>query len=157
MEDLLRDDEFFPKKDDYNPWKGFILFYGFVILYFVVISALADFVRSHGVGAKATYVFGIFFLLMPFLMIFRKKKNVYLPVKTILLSVSVLATVMFLLMMINELVKDDFYFLLVDPIPISFYLQGFGVMQVYAIVCSGIILLIRWIKLKKLKQQSSSL
>ena len=35
MEDLLKEEEFLAKKDNYNPWKGFLLFYEITVLYFI--------------------------------------------------------------------------------------------------------------------------
>lgn len=35
MEDLLKEEEFLVQKDNYNPWKGFLLFYEITVLYFI--------------------------------------------------------------------------------------------------------------------------
>jgi uncharacterized membrane protein len=156
--DLLKEDEFVPKKDDYNPWGGFMMFYGIAILCFIIVTYLGKYVKGTGYSNIYTFLFGVFMIIMPFIMIFSKRKNIQLPKRTILISVFVLTTLFFCLTIIDPLIKGNDYQMITD-VPFIIYVQLYTITFVYGLICSGIILLIRWRKLKKLSAtpQSSSL
>ena len=156
MEDLLKEEEFLAKKDDYNPWKGFMMFYGIAVLYFIIITYLGKYVKGTGYGNIYTLFFGVFMISMPFLMIFSNRKNILLPKRTILISVCILTSLFFCLTVAVDLISNGDY-MMIGFAPLIIYLQLYAITFVYGLICSGIILLIRWIKLKKLKPQSSSL
>lgn len=158
MEDLLKDGEFVPQKDEYNPWKGFALFYGIAILGFIIITSLGKYVKGTDNSRIYTSLFGVFMIIMPFVMIFWNRKNIQLPKRIIIISVFSLTTLFFCLTVIAPLITGDDYLLITD-VPLIIYVQLYAITVAYGAICLAIILLIRWVKLKRIaaKQQSSSL
>jgi hypothetical protein len=158
MEDLINEEEFLPQKDSYNPWKGFFVFYVIAIVYYVVATTISKNMRGTNMVGPLNFIFGGIMVVMPFVMIFRKKKNILLPIKTILSSVCILMTIFFFLNIGEQMVETVFYDILLDLNILWIYFEVWAAMIAYGFVCTLIILAIRWRKLKKLsKPQSSSL
>lgn len=79
MEDLIKEEEFIKK--EYNPWPSFKIFY-FIIPGFAVINLVAEIFRT-----DYTFIITSLNTLLPlilaFVMIFYRKRNILLPVATI--------------------------------------------------------------------------
>ncbi|PZR20037.1 MAG: hypothetical protein DI539_12110 [Flavobacterium psychrophilum] len=155
MEDLLKEEEFLKQKDSYNPWKGFVLFYVVFTFSHIIITYLGKDMAGTD-SSIFTILFGVFMILMPFVMIFSRQKNIRLPITTILTSVLILTSLYFCLAVIDPLITGNSYKFITD-VPFIVYVQLYAISFTFGLICSGIILLIRWIKLKKLKPQSSFL
>lgn len=155
MEDLLKEDEFFPKKDNYNPWRGFCVFYCVALVHFAGIFFMLEYINVTGALQKIiSFILLSLVTTMPFTMIFHNKKNIHLPVKTILFSVSVLMTFYYVSHTLLDIFRGSASFY-----NWSYYLLSWFMMLIYGAFCSVIILLIRKVRLKKLSAtpQSSSL
>ncbi|KGO81568.1 hypothetical protein Q763_07950 [Flavobacterium beibuense F44-8] len=114
MNDLINEEEFIkPEKD--NPWKWFLLFYGIVIGYL-----LCKFLFKAILKENSTYVYPLFAITdfaLPFVMIFTKKKNIYLPYKNIIVAVTGVYVIYLLVQLIqiylsitNPLIPKDLYY-----------------------------------------------
>lgn len=114
MNDLINEQDFVnPVKC--NPWKWFLLFYGIVIGYL-----LCKFLFKAILKENSTYVYPLFAITdfaLPFVMIFTKKKNMYLPYKNIIVAVTGVYVIYLLVQLIqiylsitNPLIPKDLYY-----------------------------------------------
>lgn len=154
MQDLINEEEFLPQKDNYNPWKGFMVFYGIIIICYIIGTYISDHAQNTELSWFLIILFAAIILTSPFVMIFYKKMNLLLPVKTIIIAESLLISIIYCLVMVKELLS---HFVSINPDFLSLCLQRFVTHFSYGFFCTCIILLIRNRKLKKLKQQLSSL
>lgn len=156
MEDLLKEEEFLPKINGYNPWKRFALFYFIFTLYYAGFAMIfKDVDRNSELVIVFFILFLISLLLTPFALIFQDRKNILLPVKTIVLSIQLLITILYCSVIVRE-IFDRYYLLIIDPHPFSYYLQFYIGYTLYGLFCSGIIIGIRTIKKRKIKLQQQN-
>lgn len=151
MEDLLKEEEFV-RKDSYNPWKGFVVFYvaTFVLCWIIFLQSKTEYPMKIIVNI----LLGLSLLAIPFVMIFHNKRNIFLSVGTIIFSISISMSVVFLAYTIIDVFNDGIYFLINDP---KFYFQAWGIMLLYGLLCSGIIFGIRAIKKRRVKYNTKHL
>lgn len=157
MKDLINEEEFLKKQ--YNPWKGFIIFYIINIVFYITFSIVIEMIHDVTIRKPLGYLCGALVIISPFLLIFRKRKNILIPPQTIFAAI-IFHTLLYSVMLLGELhVKDFNYGLSFNPLPRRVYVQALCGFMVYGLLCSGIILLIRWIILKRrmAKPLSSSL
>jgi len=157
MKDLINEEEFLKKQ--YNPWKGFVFFYIINIVFYITSSIVIEMIHDVTIRKPLGYLCGALVIISPFLLIFRKRKNILIPPQTILTAI-IFHTLLYSVMLLGELhVKDFNYGLSFNPLPRRVYVQALCGFMVYGLLCSGIILLIRWIILKRrmAKPLSSSL
>lgn len=106
MKDLINEEEFLPKKSNYNPWKIFKVFYaiafGELLLVIIVASLLGD---DYDTLMALICVFMPSFTAM--VMFFYKKENALLSYMTIVYGVTLLLSI-FYIPIITILLLEDF-------------------------------------------------
>jgi len=157
MQDLISEEEFYIK--EYNPWKGFIFFYIINIVFYITFSIVIEIISDVTISKPLGYLCGFLVIISPFLLIFRKRKNIFVFPQTILAAIVILTLLYSVLLLGEQHLKEFNYGLSFHPQPLIIYFQALCGFMIYGLLCSGIILLIRWFKIKKLssKPQSSSL
>lgn len=157
MHDLINEEEFYIK--EYNPWKGFIFFYIINIIFYITASIIIRMTYDVTIRKPLGYVCGLLVIISPFILIFRNKKNIFATQVT-LISAVIIHTIIYAALLLGEQHLKDFnYGVPFHPLPARIYLQVLCALFAYGLFCSGIMLFIRWRKLKKrlVKPQSSSL
>ncbi|MFD2603297.1 hypothetical protein [Flavobacterium suzhouense] len=91
MEDLLKEEEFLVQKDNYNPWKGFVVFYVITIFLFPSLYVFNKYVSN----IKTDNIqFVLFFFVAPVLLVlglfFSNRKVILLPFKIVVLAIELL-------------------------------------------------------------------
>lgn len=147
MEDLLKEDEFITTK--YNPWKRFGVFYIILFIVFILYYIIQEVVIGEDPddGQLVIMLFGLPFCVS-FVMIFHKKENIGLPLKTITLALLILVMTCFLSLAVIGFMNDGAIFLE----EIKFVFMFGGVYFVLFIFISAIILpVVRYKQKKKAK------
>lgn len=158
MEDLIKEEEFLVKKE-YSQWRGFVVFYIVNVVFFITSSIVIEMIDDVIMRKPLSYICGILVIISPFLLIFRKRKNIFVSAQTILVAVFIHTLIYSVMLLGEQHLKDFNYGLSFNPLPLKIYFQALCGFIVYGLLCSGIILLIRWVIVRKLsvKPQSSSL
>ena len=142
MQDLLNEEEFIQSKP-YNPWKRFMVFYGIAVLQTIVNFLIYHF----NFYSKPLILFSFLITaVMPYIMIFEKRKTFHLPKKTILTAIIILMFVYSISHILGELIISN------DLFPFFFYfiimpITTLGIGIIYGLISFFVIWLI--IKRKK--------
>jgi hypothetical protein len=86
MQDLINEEEFIPKKSNYNPWRSFRMFYAVTFLEFVLLVIFGMLI-----GDEYDFLMALLCVFTPvataMVMFFYKKENAFLSFKIIALGV----------------------------------------------------------------------
>lgn len=147
MEDLINEEEFSPKKSNYNPWKSFGVFYAIAFSVVMIYSVFLKYRSNEPNYFELALITFFTPITITLIMIFHKRNNVFLPIKTIVLAVVLSMAVYFcsLLCMVIINKRDQ---LLREEFIIVFYIF-FGLFLIGSIVTLGILLPIKRYKQKR--------
>ena len=87
MQDLLDEEEFIEKKSDYNPWKRFGVFYGVAFIIVILLYYAFTYAGPQNLEVLAVLILFATPIIIAFIMVFSKTKNILLPYKIIFLAI----------------------------------------------------------------------
>lgn len=151
MQDLINEEEFIPKKSNYNPWRSFGVFY---IVASVIAISYCIFLKNF--GSPEPSVLMLFFLLFFFpviialIMIFYKKENMSLSKKMIMLSVTLMMGVYYCSLLFMVIIANGSQMFEKDNI-IAFPIF-LGIIIILSIITLAIVLPVKFYKERKNKK-----
>lgn len=151
MQDLINEEEFIPKKSNYNPWKSFGVFY--IVASVIAISYcifLKFFNPSEPNGFVLFFMVSILPVILALIMIFRKKENISLCKKTIALSVVLLIGIYCFLLLFMITINKGMQMFEQDYI-ITFPIF-LGIIIILSIITLAIVLPVKFYKERKNKK-----
>lgn len=153
MQDLINEEEFIAKKNDYNPWRCFGVFYGITFITIILIIAIIAYMRPERPEME---VFVIYIVAGPpailsFTMIFHTKKNYSLPYKSIVLAIIGLMMVYLIGVFIGALYTNRTSVFSMDGL--YAFLTGVVIYVSLSLMCFIVIYPILRHKRKRLKQR----
>ncbi|WP_417367008.1 hypothetical protein [Flavobacterium beibuense] len=146
MNDLINEEEFIKSKF-YNPWRRFIFFYVLAILNIATIYATATYFENNIITAIIIISMVLLFFTMPFIMIFHNKQIKYSSKKAIVSGIIILLLIYFFANIFLEILDNGLFIVL--HLNYIFHFIVLSCLIGYALLCSGIIILIINRKRKK--------
>lgn len=158
MEDLLREDEFVPKNNHYNPWKVFAVFYGIAIVQILAMQAVISFWLTDYSSVFVGIIYLLLPLLMAVLMFTYNAKSFSVPRKVKIMSILGLVFCFAVVNLVINLIKVTYIrtSFVWDDVTIQLITTA-GYFVVISVICCGLVYIVSGLVKRRAKKAEFTL